>query len=540
MTGSDRQRYKYFSRLVPSDGHQVDMFMELLLLYNWTYISLLYSDGSYGENAAKKTERAAVANQVCILYQKRIPPWADREVYDTIAADLASNSKARVILTFLEPEMAVSLFAAMSRSSILQFFFLLCGDYLAHVSGHIPGLSGAIYASGVMEPVPGFQEYYGSLSPWNVPSNPWIWQAWSDQFSCSWDTPVPDGEVACDEFEHNSDWAAFEKTEVKACKIYEGVQVYALALHALITDRCPDAFQDQTLVDDCIDGADLLDHIRKVEVGNVHFDSIGDLVPVFDIKQVFYHTDGTKDTNQIGRWDKSGGLNFQSAIEFQWMDGIDNFEKRIPESVCSKLCGPKEYAFQMEQLCCWECRQCRNNEIISNGSGCEPCPQFTWPDNVTQTHCELINATFLKPGDAFGLSLLALSAIGISLSLVASALFVRHREHKLVKASSRELIVVTLFGVVCAFSGVLAFVVKPTWLVCWLRISVFSITVSMIFSPILVKAVRIYRLFRAGRNGKGRPKFTSSSAQIGLTGVLISIQVRVACMLPAWKSESKF
>ena len=77
-----------------------------------------------------------------------------------------------------------------------------------------------------------------------------------------------------------------------------------------------------------------------------------------------------------------------------------------------------------------------------------------------------------------------------------------------------------------ALSGVFVFIAKPSRLVCWLRASLFAIAVSTIYSPILVKAVRIYRIFKAGVKGTQRPRFTSSSVQVIFTGVLIGIQVR--------------
>jgi len=50
---SDKSKYGYFTRLVSPDKYQVKAILDLCQHYGWTYISLVYSDGSYGENAAK-------------------------------------------------------------------------------------------------------------------------------------------------------------------------------------------------------------------------------------------------------------------------------------------------------------------------------------------------------------------------------------------------------------------------------------------------------------------------------------------------------
>ena len=46
---SDKSRFEYFMRLVPPDNFQAEGKVGLLLHYNWTYVSLIYSEGSYGE-----------------------------------------------------------------------------------------------------------------------------------------------------------------------------------------------------------------------------------------------------------------------------------------------------------------------------------------------------------------------------------------------------------------------------------------------------------------------------------------------------------
>ena len=53
-------------RLVPPDKFQAQAMMEIVEHYNWTYISLLYSEGSYGENGAKMIEAEAKKRGICI------------------------------------------------------------------------------------------------------------------------------------------------------------------------------------------------------------------------------------------------------------------------------------------------------------------------------------------------------------------------------------------------------------------------------------------------------------------------------------------
>ncbi len=47
---SDKSKYDYFLRIVPSDFYQGRAIIDILLHFNWTYISAINSPGSYGES----------------------------------------------------------------------------------------------------------------------------------------------------------------------------------------------------------------------------------------------------------------------------------------------------------------------------------------------------------------------------------------------------------------------------------------------------------------------------------------------------------
>ena len=47
MDLSDKNIYRYFLRVVPPDNYQVQALVDLVLAFNWTYISTVHSDGEY-------------------------------------------------------------------------------------------------------------------------------------------------------------------------------------------------------------------------------------------------------------------------------------------------------------------------------------------------------------------------------------------------------------------------------------------------------------------------------------------------------------
>lgn len=56
---SDKKKYNYFSRTAPSDVFQVPAIIDLLVHFNWTYVSILYTDESYGKEGYEYLEKTA-------------------------------------------------------------------------------------------------------------------------------------------------------------------------------------------------------------------------------------------------------------------------------------------------------------------------------------------------------------------------------------------------------------------------------------------------------------------------------------------------
>ena len=45
---SNRERFKFFSRTIPSDQYQTRVMVKIIERLNWTYISIIYEESNYG------------------------------------------------------------------------------------------------------------------------------------------------------------------------------------------------------------------------------------------------------------------------------------------------------------------------------------------------------------------------------------------------------------------------------------------------------------------------------------------------------------
>ena len=80
---------------------QASAMVEMMIHYNWTYISVLFSEGSYGENGGKQVERSAKKRGICIAYSKMLNSDITYDEMTTIIHRLR-QAKARVVVLFMD------------------------------------------------------------------------------------------------------------------------------------------------------------------------------------------------------------------------------------------------------------------------------------------------------------------------------------------------------------------------------------------------------------------------------------------------------
>jgi 7 transmembrane sweet-taste receptor of 3 GCPR len=176
--------------------------------------------------------------------------------------------------------------------------------------------------------------------------------------------------------------------------------------------------------------------------------------------------------------------------------------------------------------CCWTCRTCRDNEIVSlNRTSCEVCPAFYWP-NGNATSCIPIDPTYLRVSHPISVSLLVMASLGVvSTAVVANIYFARSR-NKLVMATNLPLSIITLTGILTGSIAVILFVTPPTSTgVCITRSFGFHCSVNLIYVPLFIKNVLIYRIFTAGV-----PNIAFKSTKIQILSTISGFILQVSCI----------
>jgi hypothetical protein len=533
---SDKTIYEYFLRLLSPDSFQIRAILDLCQRLGWTYVSLVYSEGSYGENAASKIDnylRDTSNNySICLATSQKIYADSDAADLDRVFSTLLEYENVNVVILFLSGAQQLTFFNEARRMAGVGRFLWLAGDFIATLLTRFSDiLEGAVYIGHPCTEMPDFKGYMETINPASDEGNVWLSDYWEEFHSCYLNDllnktgkeckqPIVLTEDVCPTV-----WPA-------ACRVYDAVFVIGSAIHRLVTDRCPRAFAEKWILKECISGPVLLDYLYNTDaqgrIGRIRFDSSGNVQEQLLFLQ-YQRLESGYSSVSIGQWSPvDGAMTFDSS-KVSWGVFRQNYVRSYNSveclaSVCSLPCKSNEYIISGEVSCCWTCRTCRDNEIIAvNGTACQSCPLFYWPDD-NGTSCEAIEPTYLHPSHPISACLLVMAALGGTLGLTVLTIYIVKRRHKLVMATNILLCFIILFGTLVVSSAIFVFVIPPDVNgICTVRSFGFHCGISLLYAPLFVKNILTYRIFTAGTLKNIALK--STKIQLTVTAAIFTIQV---------------
>lgn len=415
---SNKANHPYYFRVVPPDKYQVEAMLKFVADHDWTYISVIYSQGPYGEKAFDNIKERIDKYGICIATHHRLIGNID---YDAIAANLVEYSRARVVLLFMQSKFSKYLFDAVAKLDYLHHFVWLGSDswsfnYDTNLENHKLSAIGAFSFFPYEEHVSQYYDHIGNERV-NTSTNPFIKTAWEHITDCSFDAGTCDSDkniALSDKFFFTFALSLY----------FDAILAFAQAADDLIKEKCPDLIGED--VSQCVKGDMLTQYLKNVSfdgyTGLIEFNEENDAKGKYMIRQIVY---GRKNHPYFDKMDSSLGkyltvkvvgvydmktekitYNKENVISWSHLNTLDRIVPLAtgsandgrPESVCSGPCVEREYKILKELPCCWECRRCRDNERLDvENSTCRECPLFTWPEAQTgyQT-CIAISLTFQR------------------------------------------------------------------------------------------------------------------------------------------------
>lgn len=527
---SDKERFEFFTRLVPPDRYQATALVDFITEMGWEYFMLIYSEGSYGENGAKYVEKYAKSLDLCLAWSYRMPTIQTTADDKSILTQLRKYKTARAVILFAVPATVHRLFYLITGTALERNFIWIASDYFTFSTFDMAG-DGTFALHFRYKPIPEkFVNYLQSMEVMKDSNFVWFQDLLMRQFNCTW--AENDKFKSCQEISH-----LLIPSVISNSVVYylNSVGTLAQAMHDVLVQNCPEVFQNISLLNYCLNGTRILEALRTGTFQGVDeiikFDDSGDRIGGYSIKQ--YQARNATYGEIVAEWDLDYGvkilwdnLNWLPFNNNVFINVTSKSKNWVLESVCSHPCGYREYYQQKELRCCWQCIRCQSNQrLTENRSSCEDCPVNLWPD--TEIRCHPIPPTYIRLTETTGIAIAVVAAFCILVTIAVAVMYSYHRNNRLIKATSREMSALELLGVLLAFLTVFAILYKPTLVSCNISCYGFAMSVCLIYAPLFVKTTRIYRIFAAGRRGLQKPSFIGMKSQVVFCIILVVIQVTI-------------
>lgn len=153
----------------------------------WSYVSLVSSEGLYGDSGSKEFIKQASNRRICIATHEKISPTIGNASYDLIVNSLFKRNTTGVVL-FTRAEDTRELLMAVKRARLYHNFAWVAADGWGTHQKLVEGVEevarGAITVELQAKAIPGFDQYMKGLTPWGNTRNPWFSEYWQEWFDC--------------------------------------------------------------------------------------------------------------------------------------------------------------------------------------------------------------------------------------------------------------------------------------------------------------------------------------------------------------------
>ncbi|XP_017773184.1 PREDICTED: metabotropic glutamate receptor 4, partial [Nicrophorus vespilloides] len=534
---SNKQRFEYFTRTIPSDHYQVKAMVDIVIRMSWSYVSIIYEESNYGIKAFEELEELLSFHNICIAVKEKLVKdsgVADESAYDNIVQKLLTKPRARGAIVFGSDQEVAGVMRAVRRSNATGSFSWIGSDGWSARNlvsdGNEAEVEGTLSVQPQANPVIGFEEYFLGLNVENNKRNPWFVEFWEHHFQCRYP---------------NSSRTPYNQKYTKLCTgtekltkqntvfenqlqfVSDAVMAFGYAIRDMHLELCNgrpglcDAMKPTK-------GTELLKYLKKVEFEGLsgdrfHFDHNGDGPARYNIIHFKQVTPGNYQWVRVGEY-MEGELRL-NMTEIQFKLG----HPKPPESVCSLPCDLGQAKKYVEgESCCWHCFNCTQYQIRhpTDPTQCTGCPLGTVPDPL-HVRCVEIPEEYLQPDSGWAIGAMALGSTGILITLFVCGVFIRHNDTPVVRASGRELSYVLLAGILMCYCVTYALVLRPSDLVCGIQRFGAGFCFTVVYAALLTKTNRISRIFNAGKRSAKRPSFISPRSQLIICSGLIGVQVLI-------------
>ena len=574
-------------RTVPSNRFRIQALMDIVRLLRWNYVSVISSFGYDGERDARYFIQESINLRICFGNIHDLPRISKNTDYQNVLKDLVKDRRTRIVLLFTNIKDSMNILKAATQLGFVDRFQLFCvlgcTNYEEVVKGSEQAATGTLSLDLHNYPNKDFEVFFKSLKPYSKRDDAYFQKFWELYFNCSLDITtrtVQSSRLPCSGNESLTDVEFIR--EMPAHLVISAVYAFACAARDIVHDICGkshrggsrrchlDAAQisayfgkvirylnDVTLDDGTIDMHKAFLNVNYTGKAFGDFEDCSNYVR-YNLR-IFgrWADDGVYRNTLVGNWStkrrifskiiqssnrlsKSGS---NSEDEFT-TTRLSNFKfinehliQNISGIVCSSPCPVGFYQVPDSNLakisCCFTCRECPDLYVSRNGT-CVKCAET---EKVINNQCMMLQQKWIHLfRNVPALIFMFLSITGFISVIFTAFIFYQNNDHKLVRASGRDLFYIMLFGILLTFVYPYAVFTKPSRVSCVFRGILPGLAFLTCYAPLFLKTNRIYRIFIHGKMSPTPPMLVSPKSQLLILTGIMAIQILLSSVFFVTKS----
>ncbi|XP_034939514.1 metabotropic glutamate receptor 3-like [Chelonus insularis] len=543
---SNKEKYPHFFRTVSSDVNQAHAMLEILKRFEWTYVSVVYSDTEYGNQGYETLVSLATNYSICFSAPQKIDKERFvAEDYNKIIQTITKETEVRVVVLFAEKLATLQVLEAAKRLGVETRFVWIGSDAWSSTNHHEffnPGnhykdpdtmivLEGALAVQPLSRHLTGFDDYFTNLTYKHSEINPWFQELWQEYHKCDKNQK----EETCEDPSMKINFRMGYKQQKFLHFVRDAVYAVANTLHNLQVEVCGKNFVGICKRMRHIDGEILLKYLNTVtfkdEAGNLfRFVNNVDGPPRYSILNFQRDENGSYQWHVVGNYTQNNQKNpvlYIDRARMKYRSENKSNPKFFPNSTCAQLCQPNQIKIEEKQdACCWRCRNCGLYQYKVNEHRCEDCESGTKPSSDGK-YCIHIEEEFIDYTSPWAIGAMAVASCGILATIFVLSVFWIYGDTPVIKASGRELSSILLLGTLVSFLMTFAIVAEPTIKTCAITRFGIGLCYTLCYSALVTKTNRIHRIFNTKCYSPHKPKYTSPQSQIIIIGILTLVEVLI-------------
>ncbi|XP_032092277.1 vomeronasal type-2 receptor 26-like [Thamnophis elegans] len=524
----------FFQWMFPNINQQYVGMLQLLLLFTWTWIGVIFIEDDNGLRFVQKELPKFSQEGICFDFIEPLPPlYFKTGIHEMVESWvklylLIHDSKVSVVVLHgkIHTMIVLRMFPRIPeledipRNTNGKLWMMTAQMEFTSIPFQrlwdIDILHGSLAFATQSKELVGFHSFLYMRNPYEEIGDGFIKDFWKQVFDCSFSSSLEAGNV----WNHCTGKEKLEalprsifemSTSSHSYSVYNAAYAVAYALQSMRSSILKHRIMSEERHKDLLNPFlwQFHHYLRKVSFNNsvgemISFDQNGNLEAGFDVINWITFPNLSLHRVKVGKFDLRAPKDQVFSVSVDAIRWPQTFNQAQPLSLCNEPChkGQSKSKKEGKPFCCYDCFPCPKGKVSiqMDMDSCYQCPGDHYPSKA-QDQCIPKEISFLSFHEPLGITLTIFALLFSSITALILAVFIQHKDTPIVKANNRGLSYTLLASLLLSFLCPLLFIGHPQRATCLLRQTAFGIIFSVAVSCVVAKTLTVVLAFMATRPG---------------------------------------